>query len=99
MFGTPTWTLGGIERLAFVAIPETVRRVIIYGDRGTAVDRLREKARDHLSASGREVVSRVPDHHDDWIDAWRAHLRVSRCDSVSFRWGLRSSAKTPSNAR
>ncbi|MGY2734654.1 DUF7146 domain-containing protein [Sphingomonas sp. UYP23] len=38
-FGTPTWALGGVERLAFVAIPEKVRRIIVYGDRGRAVAR------------------------------------------------------------
>jgi len=73
-FGTPTWALGGVERLAFVAIPEKVRRVIVYGDRGRPAERLLTKARDHLTANGRELVSRVPDHHDDWNDAWRAHL-------------------------
>lgn len=74
-FGTPTWALGGVERLAFVAIPERVRRVIVYGDRGRSAERLLEKARDHLTANGRELVSRVPDHHDDWNDAWRARHR------------------------
>ena len=73
-FGTPTWALGGVERLAFVAIPEKVRRVIVYADRGRAADRLLAKARDHLTANGRELVSRVPEHHDDWNDAWRAQL-------------------------
>lgn len=74
-FGTPTWALGGVERLAFVAIPEKVRRVIVYADRGRAAERLLEKARDHLGADGRELVSRVPEHHEDWNDAWRANLR------------------------
>jgi putative DNA primase/helicase len=73
-FGTPTWALGGVERLAFVAIPDKVRRVIVYADRGRAADRLLAKARDHLTANGRELISRVPEHHDDWNDAWRAHL-------------------------
>jgi len=73
-FGTPTWALGGVERLAFVAIPEKVRRVIVYADRGCAADRLLAKARDHLTANGRELVSRMPEHHDDWNDAWRAHI-------------------------
>lgn len=73
-FGTPTWALGGVERLAFVAIPEKVRRVIVYGDRGRAAERLLEKARDHLSSNGRELICRVPEHHEDWNDAWRAHL-------------------------
>ena len=76
-FGTPTWALGGVERLAFVAIPEKVRRVIVYADRGRAAERLLEKAHDHLTANGRELVSRVPEHHDDWNDAWRAHLRLA----------------------
>lgn len=71
-FGTPTWALGGVERLTFVAIPEKVRRVVVYGDRGQAAERMLTKARDHLTANGRELVSRVPEHHDDWNDAWRA---------------------------
>lgn len=73
--GTPTWALGGVERLAFVAIPEKVRRVIVYADRGRAAERLFEKARDHLAGDGREVVNRPPpDGFDDWNDAWRAYL-------------------------
>lgn len=71
-FGTPTWALGGVERLAFVAIPERVRRIIIYGDRGRAAERLLTKARAHLAANGRELVSRIPEKHADWNDAWRA---------------------------
>lgn len=74
-FGTPTWALGGVERLAFVAIPEKVRRVIVYADRGRAAERLLEKARDHLTANDRELVVRVPECHDDWNDAWRARRR------------------------
>ncbi len=72
-FGTPTWALGGVERLAFVAIPEKVRRVIVYSDRGPAAARLLEKARDHLSANGRELIDRPPPApFKDWNDAWRA---------------------------
>ncbi|MCY1166317.1 Toprim domain protein [compost metagenome] len=74
--GTPTWALGGIERLAFVAIPEKVRRVIVYSDRGRAAERLFAKSRDHLAGNGREVINRPPpEGFDDWNDAWRAHLR------------------------
>ena len=76
-FGTPTWALGGVERLAFVAIPEKVRRVIVYADRGRAADRLLEKARDHLTANGRELIVRIPERHDDWNDAWKAHLSAA----------------------
>lgn len=77
-FGTPTWALGGVERLAFVAIPEKVRRVIVFADRGRAAERLLAKARDHLTANGRELVPRIPEHHDDWNDAWRARRRTDR---------------------
>ena len=72
-FGTPTWALGGVERLAFVDIPDTVRRVVVYADRGFAAERLLRKARTHLTGNGRELVSRVPDRHADWNDAWRAY--------------------------
>ncbi|WP_225883611.1 DUF7146 domain-containing protein [Sphingomonas aliaeris] len=84
-FGTPTWALGGVERLAFVAIPEKVRRVIVYGDRGRAAERLLEKAREHLTANGRELVSRVPENQDDWNDAWRARLRLASNPTMEMR--------------
>lgn len=75
-FGTPTWALGGVERLAFVSIPEKVRRVTVYSDRGRTAERLFEKAHDHLAANGREVINRPPpDGFDDWNDAWRARLK------------------------
>jgi len=82
-FGTPTWALGGVERLAFVAIPASVRRIIVYGDRGRAADRLLAKARNYLTANGRELVSRVPAHHDDWNDAWKAYQASAKVDPRS----------------
>lgn len=78
-FGTPTWALGGVERLAFVAIPEKVRRVINYRDRGRAAERLFKKSYDHLAANGREVIDRPPpDGFGDWNEAWQARLRAQR---------------------
>ncbi len=68
-----TWALGGVERFAFVASLEKVRHIIVYGDNGRAADRPLAKARDYLTANGRELVNRVPEHHDDWNDAWRAY--------------------------
>ena len=82
-FGTPTWALGGVERLALIAIPERVRRVIVYADRGRAAERLLEKAREHLTANGRELTCRVPDSHDDWNDAWRAKLHPQSSESTA----------------
>lgn len=77
-FGTPTWALGGVERLAFVAIPEQVRRIVVYTDRGRAAERLLKKAHEHLTANGREHVVHVPNVHKDWNDAWRAQLASGR---------------------
>lgn len=79
-FGTPTWALGGVERLAFVAIPRSVRRVIVYGDRGRAAARLLAKARTHLGADGRELINRIPACNDDWNDAWRARQSQAPSD-------------------
>lgn len=76
-FGTPTWALGGVERLALVAIPERVKRVIVYGDRGRAASAMIEKARVHLEANDRELIIRIPQRHDDWNDAWRAKLAAT----------------------
>ena len=71
-FGTATWALGGVERLGLVAIPERVKRIIVYGDRGAAAAAMLKKARSHLTAHGRELVLRLPERHADWNDAWRA---------------------------
>jgi len=79
-FGTPTWALGGVERQAFVAIPRSVRRVIVYGDRGRAAARLLAKARAHLGADGRELINRIPACNDDWNDAWRARRSQASSD-------------------
>lgn len=73
-FGTPTWALGGVERLATVEIPPQVRRVVVYADHGAAADRCYRKALAHLEAHDREVVRRLAPNRDDWNDAWRRHL-------------------------
>nr|QBM06437.1 hypothetical protein [uncultured bacterium] len=70
-FGTPTWALGGVERLGLVAIPAPVKRIIVYGDRGAAAAAMLRKAHPHLTANGRELIHRLPERHADWNDAWR----------------------------
>lgn len=70
-FGTPTWALGGVERLGLVAIPARVKRIIVYGDRGAAAAAMLRKAHPHLTANGRELIHRLPERHADWNDAWR----------------------------
>jgi putative DNA primase/helicase len=73
-FGTPTWALGGVERLGSVNIPASVRRVMVYADGGKAAETLFAKLLHHLHGNGREVINRAPRHHDGWNDAWRAHI-------------------------
>jgi len=76
-FGTPTWAVAGIERLALITIPDHVRRVIVYGDHGVAAARGLERARGHLTGQGRELVVRLPDDDNhDWNAAWQAKVWV-----------------------
>jgi len=75
-FGTPTWALGGVERLAMVAIPDRVKRIILYGDHGAAAAAMLTRARPHLIGNGRELIVRLPDQHLDWNDAWRERLNL-----------------------
>lgn len=69
-FGTPTWALGGVERLGIVAIPAQVRRIIVYADPGAAAARCYHKAIEHLEANGRDVVRRLAPRGEDWNEAW-----------------------------
>lgn len=75
-FGTPTWALAGVERLGLVAIPSSVRRIIVYADHGAPAERCYAQALDHLAGSGREVVRRLAPHREDWNDAWRRQQRA-----------------------
>ena len=74
-FGTPTWALGGVERLRLFAIPPSVRRLIVYGDPGPAAARLIQASYPHLSGNGRHVEVRIPEARFqgmDWNAAWNA---------------------------
>ena len=75
-FGTPTWALAGVGRLGLVAIPSSVRRIIVYADHGAPAERCYAQALDHLAGSGREVVRRLAPHREDWNDAWRRQQRA-----------------------
>jgi hypothetical protein len=84
-FATPTWALGGVERLGLVAIPAQVRRIIVYADHGAPAERCYKKAFDHLSANDREVVRCLAPRGEDWNDAWRRHLRDRSGDATKPR--------------
>ena len=75
-FDVPVWAVLGAQRYASVAIPQTVRRVIVYADQDEAATIGLEKALAHLEANGRQVVMRLPPSHNDWNLAWRDRLRL-----------------------
>jgi hypothetical protein len=79
-FGTPTWALGGVERLGLVAIPERVKRIIVYGDRGAAAAAMLKK------------LGRISQPMDaNWCSASRNGTRIGMMLGVSAgrRGGLR----------
>jgi putative DNA primase/helicase len=74
-FRTPVWAVMGVERYARVAIPDSVRRVVIFGQNNRASTIGVERALSSLRGdAGRAVELRTPDHYEDWNDAWRARL-------------------------
>jgi len=75
-FDVPVWAVLGAQRYASVAIPQTVRRVIVYADQDEAATIGLEKALAHLEANGRQLVIRLPPSHKDWNLAWRYRRRL-----------------------
>jgi len=75
-FDVPVWAVLGAQRYASVAIPQTVRRVIVYADQDEAATIGLEKALAHLEANGRQFVIRLPPSHKDWNLAWRYGRRL-----------------------
>lgn len=76
-FRTPTWALGGLERLGRLEFPPGVRRVTLFGDQGPATQRVLRRVHDHVTADGRALEVKIPRHYKDWNEAWcvrhRAH--------------------------
>ena len=68
--GHSVWP-AGIERYQAVAIPESIRTVVIYSQHGAEVARAIERATPHLTANGRQLVIKLPPHSGDWNDLLR----------------------------
>lgn len=75
-FLVPVWCALG-SNLARIALPETVRNVAIFADRGDAGEEAAEKARISFRQRGRAVAVRFPSIGKDFNDELRAKRRGS----------------------
>ena len=66
--GLFVWPVLGIERYQAVAIAESVHTVVIYSQHGAEAARAIARATPHLTANGRQLVSKLPPHAGDWND-------------------------------
>lgn len=69
--GSFVWPVLGIERYQTLAIPESIRSVIIYSQHGREAARAVERATPHLTANDRELNVKLPPHDGDWNDLLR----------------------------
>lgn len=65
------WPVLGIERYQAIAIPESIHTVVIYSQHGGEAARAIARATPHLTANGRQLVSKLPPHPGDWNDLLR----------------------------
>lgn len=69
-YSLPVWAVLGCNRFLTVVIPDRVRTVVIFGDRGEAGWRLANAAADKFEAEGRAVELIMPPtgkDFNDWI--------------------------------
>lgn len=73
LFDVPVWAVLGVKRLDKVALPDSVRVVIIFADNGDAGRLGASRAAEAMAARGRRVrVKPPPARFPDWNDALRA---------------------------
>ena len=89
-FNIPVWAVLGAQRYASVAIPQSVRRIIVYADRDEAAAIGLEKALAHLEANGCQLVVHLPPNDKDWNLAWRDQLHLDGGWQASDPAGTRS---------
>jgi DNA primase len=71
LFRVPVWCPLG-SNLARIELPQPVRHVVIFGDRGRAGEDAAAKARRTYKVEGRKVAVRFPEIGDDFNDELRA---------------------------
>jgi DNA primase len=75
LYGQPVWATLGAGRLANVAVPETVRRLVIFGDRGEAGEAAAERAQQAHVRPGRVVQVVYPATGGDFNDDLQAEIK------------------------
>lgn len=72
------WGAGGIERYGLIAIPESVRKIVIYTQHGEEAANAIDRAHDHLTGNGRELkIIPPPGRIDqDWNDLLQERAAV-----------------------
>lgn len=71
LFSVPVWCVLG-SNLARVELPNSVRRVVVFADRGRAGEDAAAKARYAFRSQGRKVVVRFPEIGEDFNDELKA---------------------------
>lgn len=66
--GTFVWPVLGIERYQGIAIPESVKSIVIYSQHGAEAVRAIRRATPRLTANGRRLLVKKPPHAGDWND-------------------------------
>src|SRR3546814_18174177 len=71
------WCAGCIRRYNLIAIPERIRKIVIYSQHGKEAAQSIEDARDHLTANDRELKIILPPAPApmDWNDILQERAR------------------------
>src|SRR3546814_5036648 len=71
------WGAGGIRRYGLIAIPERIRKIVIYSQHGQEAAQAIEDARGHLTANDRELKIILPPAPApmDWNDILQEKAR------------------------
>ena len=76
LFRLPCWAALG-SRFDQIALPEEVRHVVVFADKGKAGDVATKKAERKFRNQNRQVTIRFPDHGADWNDDLQAREAVA----------------------
>jgi putative DNA primase/helicase len=67
-FNRTCWPVLGIERYALMAIPESIKHIVIYSQPGIEAAKAIKKAEPHLRANERTLEVKIPPGGGDWND-------------------------------
>lgn len=79
LYSLPVWVSCGAWRMASIALPEVVERVIIFADNGSEGEKAALKAQDHFAAQGYAAdIEMPPAEFSDFNDVLMAAVRPGR---------------------